>query len=120
MEFGLSRTTELASRSQTSSQAGRRPGFRPVADRFELSRHVEVARTWSQTSSSSRAGLRPASELDSVTEFGLIASVLAQVCKVHCHSMTQLTSHTTRLVCAYVSMHEIKRPSQKRFPTFHL
>jgi len=28
-----------------------RAGFRPVADRFELSRHVEIARTWSQTGS---------------------------------------------------------------------
>jgi len=30
---------------------GRRPGFWPVTDRFELSRHVEIARTWSQTGS---------------------------------------------------------------------
>jgi len=42
---------QLASWSQTSSEAGRRPGFRPVADRFELSRHLEIARTWSQTGS---------------------------------------------------------------------
>ena len=26
-------------------------GFGPVADRFELSRHVEIARTWSHTGS---------------------------------------------------------------------
>jgi len=31
----------------TGSRAGRRPGFRPVADRLELSRHVVIARTWS-------------------------------------------------------------------------
>jgi len=41
-----------------SSRAGRRPGCRPVVDtfelsrhRFELSRHVEIARTWSQAGS---------------------------------------------------------------------
>jgi len=117
---------------------GRRPGFRPVTDRFELSRHVQIARTWSQrvqaifhyailltsrsqtssrpnsiTMSSlrgdqlaswsqtvdllaswsqfgqpngiwSRTGLRPASELDSVTEFGLR----------HAHDMhTQVFDH---------------------------
>ena len=54
MEFGLSGSIQLASRSATSSQARRRPGFRPVADKFELSQHVEVARTCSQI------GLRPA------------------------------------------------------------
>jgi len=43
----------------------RRPGFRPDADSFGLSRHVEIAQTWSQTGASSRDGLRPASELDS-------------------------------------------------------
>jgi len=58
LEFGLSltilpATSKLAraSRSATSSPAGRKPGFRSVADRFELSRHVEIARTWSQTGS---------------------------------------------------------------------
>ena len=77
----------------SSSRAGRRPGFRPVADRFKLSRHVEIARTWSQTGSqlvcdqlatciapdrpnsimlsSSLAGREPACELDSVMEFGV-------------------------------------------------
>ena len=61
MEFGLSGAILLACR---------RPGFRPVADRFQLSRHVEIARTWSQTGSqlvcdqtSSLAGVRPTSEL---------------------------------------------------------
>jgi len=83
--------------SATSSRAGRRPGFRPVVDRFELSRHVQIARTWSQTGSqlicdllatwiapdrtisitlsNSLAAGRPARELvrelDSVMEFGL-------------------------------------------------
>jgi len=57
MEFGLSGSIQLASRSATSSQARRRPGFRPVADRFELSQHVEIARTCSQV------GLRAAREL---------------------------------------------------------
>jgi len=79
---------------------GRRLGFRHVTDRFKLSRHVEIARTWSQTGSGhiplrylarelvadllaswsqagqrngiwSRTGLRPASELDIVMEFGV-------------------------------------------------
>jgi len=46
-----------------------RPGFRPVADRFELCRHDEIALTWSQTRSGHtplryparepRAGRRP-------------------------------------------------------------
>jgi len=36
---------QLASRSQTSSRAGRRPAANPSATRFELSRHVEMART---------------------------------------------------------------------------
>jgi len=40
----------------SSSLAGRRPGFRLVTDRFELS---QIARTWLQTR------LRPARELDS-------------------------------------------------------
>jgi len=41
--------------SATSSPAGRRPGFQPVAYRFELSRHVDIApgrrpvRSWSAT-----------------------------------------------------------------------
>ena len=58
MEFGLSGAVQLASRSATatSSRAGRRPGFRPAADRFA-------------------AGVRPARELvrelDSIIEFGL-------------------------------------------------
>jgi len=57
IEFSLSGAVQLASRSVTTLPAGRRPGFRPVADRFELSRHVEiaptveVARTWLQTGS---------------------------------------------------------------------
>jgi len=85
----------------SSSRAGRRPGFRPVVDKFELSRHVEIARTWSQTGSqlvcellaswiapnrpnsitlsSSLAGRipagEPARELDSVMEFGLKLTV---------------------------------------------
>jgi len=52
MEFGLSGAIQLASKSATSSRAGRRPGFQLVADGFELSRdsYVEIARTWSQTS----------------------------------------------------------------------
>jgi len=86
----------------SSPRAGRRPGFRPVADKFELSRHVEIARTWSQPGSlaaglrparellaswiapnrpnsimlsSSLAGLRPARELYSVMEFGIKLTV---------------------------------------------
>jgi len=59
MEFGLSSAILLASRSATSSRA--------VADRFELSRHVEIARTWQtglhRSATRSRAGLRPAIEL---------------------------------------------------------
>ena len=81
----------------SSSRAGRRHGFLPVADRFELSRHVEITGTWSQTGSqlvydliaswiahdrpnsitlsSSLAGRRlarePARELDTSMEFGL-------------------------------------------------
>ena len=51
IEFGLSRTIQLASRSHTCSRAGRRPGFRSVAVRFELYRHVEIARSWPQTGS---------------------------------------------------------------------
>jgi len=51
MEFGLSCTIHLASRSATSSRAGLRPDFRSFADRFELSRHAEIGRTWSQTAS---------------------------------------------------------------------
>ena len=34
-----------------SRSVANRPGFRPVADRLELSRHVEIPRTWSQTGS---------------------------------------------------------------------
>jgi len=70
------------SRSQTCN------GFRPVADRFELSRHVQihVARTCSQTGSQLAfaqlsTGLRRAHDthtqvcdLDSVMEFGLLQS----------------------------------------------
>jgi len=47
MEFGLSRTIQLTSTSATSSQLG----FRLVADRFKLSPHDEIARTWPQTGS---------------------------------------------------------------------
>jgi len=45
MEFVLLGAIQLASRSQTSSRAGRRPGANRSATRFELSRHVEIART---------------------------------------------------------------------------
>ena len=41
MEFGLSRTIQLAS----SSRVCRRPAANRSATRFELSRHVEIART---------------------------------------------------------------------------
>jgi len=53
--------------SATISRGSRRPGFRHVADRFELTRHVEIARTWPQTSSQlvcdQLASWSPASEL---------------------------------------------------------
>jgi len=51
--------------SQTSSRAGSRPGFRPVTDRFELSRHIEVACRDSSNLVADRftAGLQPAREL---------------------------------------------------------
>jgi len=42
---------------------GRRPAFRPVADRFELSPHIEIARTWSQTGSGHIPLRYPAREL---------------------------------------------------------
>ena len=51
--------------SRASSTAGRRPGFRPVADRFELSRHIEIAPSGSQTGSqtSLRAGQRNGNQI---------------------------------------------------------
>ena len=42
----LAARQQLASRSATSSLAGRRPAANRSATRFELSRHVEIARTW--------------------------------------------------------------------------
>jgi len=55
MEFGQIQlhysARELVAWSATSSQAGCRPSFWRVAGRFELSRHVVIARTWSQTGS---------------------------------------------------------------------
>jgi len=45
MEFGLSGVILLASRSQTSSRAGRKLAANRSATTFELSRHVEIAQT---------------------------------------------------------------------------
>jgi len=56
------------------SRAGRSPVFRPVTDRFELSGHVEIARTWSQLVSRAGPQTRPAREPGHepyVMEFGL-------------------------------------------------
>jgi len=44
-EFGLSVAIHLASSSRTSSRDGRRPAANRSVTRFELSQHVEIART---------------------------------------------------------------------------
>jgi len=76
MEFGLSCTILLASRSQTSSRAGRRAGRRPASDllasRIVRDRPNSITLSM-QLASRSLAGRRPAREpassVDSVMAF---------------------------------------------------
>jgi len=55
MEFGLSGAIQLASRSQTSSRAGRRPSANRSATRFEISSNLSAT--------GRKPGLRPAGKL---------------------------------------------------------
>jgi len=80
IEVGLSGAM-LASWSQTSCEAGRRPAANRSATMFELSRHVEIARTCLRQVRN-HAGLRPSRELDSVMEFGLSQRHHADACAV--------------------------------------